>query len=235
MKPSTQFIFAANKYGEYCVPSAATHRPAAQCVINGEVWENDTIEFMVANCRDRDVITAGTFFGDALPALSAASTGTVWGFEPNPESYRCAAITVLLNDLKNVKLMNVALGEKPESKRLVVRGFDGRSLGGLSQIADVVNSYGPRGPDTVPVNVVAIDDVVPVTAKVGILHLDIEGFEEFALSGAFKTIERKRPALILETAPTAATNAGKLLHSLGYRVTRALSSNSLLQCDPLST
>jgi hypothetical protein len=78
------FLLAANKYGVYCIPAAASHRPAAQCVMGGKVWEEEAVDFMRGNCRRRDVVTAGTFFGDMLPALSSATLGTVWAFEPNP-------------------------------------------------------------------------------------------------------------------------------------------------------
>lgn len=227
------FILASNKYGAYCIPASAAHRPAARVVIAGEVWERDTVEFMTANCKSGDIITAGTFFGDFLPALSvaAAAHGTVWAFEPNPESYRCAAITALLNDLRNVKLTNAALGENTETRRLVVRDFTGRALGGASQIADVNGNVGNRGRDTVPVDVVAIDDAVPATAAVSILQLDVEGFEEFALAGAINTIERNRPFLILETVPKPESKAAGFLESLKYRVVERLSENVLLRCD----
>jgi FkbM family methyltransferase len=228
------YILASNKYGAYCVPAAAMHRPAAKHVMAGKVWEDDTVEFMVTHCADGDVITAGAFFGDFLPALSSALRPhrTVWAFEPNPENYRCAAITVLLNDLKNVTLTNAALGARSETRRLVVRDFTGRALGGASQIIDVVDGEGTRGTDTVAIDVIAIDDLVPSDAKVSLVQLDIEGFEEWALVGAAKTIGRNRPLLILETVPKPESPAGRFMASMGYRVTRPLSSeNVLLQCD----
>jgi FkbM family methyltransferase len=176
---------------------------------------------MLANCGDGAVITAGTFFGDALPALSKATAGTVWAFEPSPENYRCAAMTVLLNDLKNVRLQNVGLGEKAEKRQLVVKDRDGRALGGASQIADITD----RGTESVPVSLVAVDEVMPRTSSVSVIHLDIEGFEEYALRGAMETIRRNRPLLILETVPNP-----DLLRFLGYRVTRELDAQvSLLE------
>jgi hypothetical protein len=56
-------------------------------------------------------------------------------------------------------------------------------------------------------------------ANISIIHLDLEGFEEYALRGARKTIERYRPLLILETVP-------KNLD--GYRVERQLEEQSYL-------
>jgi hypothetical protein len=56
-------------------------------------------------------------------------------------------------------------------------------------------------------------------ANISIIHLDLEGFEEYALLGARKTIERYRPLLILETVPKSLD---------GYRVDRQLEEQSYL-------
>jgi FkbM family methyltransferase len=230
----SDFIFSSNRYGVYCIPAAAAHRPAAETVMAGQVWERNTVEFMIAHCSRGDVVTAGSFFGDALPALSQATLNTVWAFEPNPHNYRCSAITTLLNDLKNVELQNAALGERSEIRQLVVRDFAGRALGGASQLVGIADQKAQRGDETVPVNVVAIDDAVPKTSHVALIQLDVEGFEEFALAGAVKTIERSRPRLVLETIPPTSSKAGQLLARLGYRITRELDAQVvLLECAQL--
>jgi FkbM family methyltransferase len=172
---------------------------------------------------------AGAFFGDALPALSKATRGTVWAFEPNPQSFRAAQITALMNDLKNVNLMNCALGAGQEQRKLVVRDFSGRSLGGLSQIVD--DRFAKRGDETIDIATIDIDTLAPRTSAVSILHLDLEGFEEFALLGATEIIKRCRPLLILETVPSPNSDAERSLKALGYRVRRTFDANTLLDCD----
>ena len=59
-----------NKYGGYCVPLSSHYRPAAKTVLSKKVYEPDTIEYMLKNCKSGDVVHAGTYFGDFLPALS---------------------------------------------------------------------------------------------------------------------------------------------------------------------
>jgi FkbM family methyltransferase len=208
------FIFARNEHGSFCIPAAAAHRPAAQCVLRGQVWERRTLEFMLGHCRGGAVITAGVFFGDALPALSRVCR-RVWAFEPNPENHRCAQVTVLLNDLRNVVLYRAGLGERCETKQLVVKDHNGRSLGGASQIAEITD----RGTEAVPIDLVTIDSILDEQADISIIHLDVEGFEEYALRGARKTIERCRPLLILETVPKGLE---------GYRVERQLDEETCL-------
>lgn len=191
---------AANRYGSYCVPASSAKRPAAQAVLRGHVYEQDTITFMTAHCGDDDIVHAGTYFGDFLPALSAAigPEARVWAFEPNSESYRCAEITMLLNGIGNVELRNAGLGESSSTSFLQTTNARGRALGGTSRIVSTV----VPGTTGESVDVVAIDDVVPPDRTVGILQLDVEGYERQALTGAFATIRRCRPILVLEQQPS---------------------------------
>lgn len=211
-----------NEFGGYCVPRSSRHRPAAQKIMAGDVWEKPTIAFMTSVCNGGDIVHAGTYFGDFLPALSrAAGHGTVWAFEPNPENHRCAAITILLNDLRNVHLVNAALDHTSRTAALVTRSGDGRSLGGASHLADA----GERGDVAIPT--VAVDDVVPADRHVTVLQLDVEGHEQAALSGAMQTITRCRPTILLETPPQEWLSAHLL--PLGYAVAGTVADNLILQ------
>ena len=189
---------AYNQYGGYCVPLSILKRPAVQRVLEGNVYEPKTLSFMRDHCSGGDIIHAGTFFGDFLPALAEAcrNESIVWAFEPNPESYRCARATLEINGISNVELTHAGLGSKRDSLLLRVRDEQGIAMGGRSRFVDV----GP-GEETglVKVPVVRVDDVVPESRNVGILQLDVEGYEEQSLVGALGTIKRCQPILILET------------------------------------
>jgi FkbM family methyltransferase len=221
-----------NNYGAYCVPVSGTHRPAAQAVLSGRVWEARTLEFMTSRCKDGDIAHAGTFFGDFLPALAAALAdgAKVWAFEPNPESYRCAAITIELNALTGVELVNAGLGEQSSSRVLVTRDFDGASLGGGSQVAPGPGDHWKvRGSHTVPIRIVTIDDVVPQYRPISVIQLDVEGYEQRALTGALRTIQRHRPIVIVESMPEDDWMS-EHLRPLGYRVTETTPEATIIQC-----
>lgn len=224
---------AYNSYGAYCVPTSGLRRPAALHVLAGDVWEAPTLDFMAANCRDGDVVHAGTFFGDFLPPLarSLSSGAKVWAFEPHPESYRCASITIQLNQLSNIHITNAGLGEHSGSQLLVTNDFGGVPLGGASQIVPNSNDvWGSRGDQTVPVQIVTVDDVVPENRSVSIIQLDVEGYEQRALTGALRTIRQHRPILIIETLPDDQWMLEHLT-PLGYRVTERMLENVILRCD----
>lgn len=180
------YLVAANDFGTYCVPRKALHRPACQTILAGAVYEPETIGFLVERARG-DIVHAGAFFGDFLPALARAYE-RVWAFEPNPDSFKCAEITVRLNDLGNLTLRNSGLGAAAGSAKLVTERH-GQYLGGGSFVVDEPGRT----------RIETIDEVVPSDRQVGMIHLDVEGYEAQALEGARETIQRCRPIIVLET------------------------------------
>src|SRR2546430_2068958 len=96
MLKAAEVVIAENAHGFYCVPRAAVQRPAARKIINGEVWEPETIDFVVRHCVDRSVVHAGAFFGDFLPAVSRAlvADAVLYAAEPNPENHASSLWTV---------------------------------------------------------------------------------------------------------------------------------------------
>lgn len=226
-------IVAYNKYGGYCVPESSRHRPAARRILSNDVYEPETIEFIISNCGNGDVVHAGTYFGDFLPALSSgAPNAKVWAFEPNPENYRCASITLVINGITNVVLTNAGLGAKQECLLMKTADENGRSLGGASRI--IASDLG-EVPGTDNVQIVAVDDVLGADRNVSIIQLDVEGHEKEALTGALKTIQRCLPIIILEVLPTSTLLSSDWFSdsilSLGYHKTRDINGNSVFVCD----
>jgi len=220
---------AYNRYGGYCVPLSSQHRPAAQAVLGGGVYEPQTIEYLSARCGSGDIVHAGTYFGDFLPALSksVADGACVWAFEPNEENYRCALITLAINDLHNVRMTHAALGAEGAAGELITTDAGGRALGGGSRLW----TEGPAAVDSLQsVPLLALDDVIPTDRQVSIIHLDVEGYEERALMGALRTIERCRPTLVLETVPERSWLAESIL-ALGYRIGPKLHLNTVLKSE----
>ncbi|ELR96285.1 FkbM family methyltransferase [Gloeocapsa sp. PCC 73106] len=222
---------AYNKFGGYCIPRSSIHRPAAQKILKGDIHEKETIEFMTSKCGQGDIVHAGTFYGDFLPALSAACSPTakVWAFEPNPESYRCASITIMINNLSNINLINAGLGSTKNFATLVTKDHRGVNLGGGSTIQELNSSEVDRGAITVPI--VTLDEILPEDRQVSVIQLDVEGYEKQALAGAMKTIQRCLPIIILETVPEDSWMSENIL-SLGYSFNgKVLGINKVFEPD----
>ncbi len=223
-------IVSYNKYGGYCVPESSRHRPAVQKILLNQIHEPKTIKYIMSNCDSGDVVHAGAYFGDFLPPLSKglAPDSKVWAFEPNLENYRCARITLEINDIANVVLINAGLGAKQEDLLLRTTDEKGRSLGGASRIiAEEPN----KASTAETVQIVSVDSIVGTDRNVSIIQLDVEGHEKEALIGALETIQRCMPIIILEVFPS-----NTLLNSdwfsenilnLGYHKTNDIHWNSI--------
>lgn len=221
-------VVAYNQYGGYFTPLSSQQRPAVQRILKGNVHEPDTIAFIRAHCKDGDVVHAGTFFGDFLPGISTAlNTGSMlWAFEPNAENFKCAEITVLINQLKNIQLFNAGLGNVKTKSNLIVKSEDGINLGGMSYITEEA-----KDEEAMEVDVFRIDDTVPAERYISILQLDVEGYEKQALMGAIETIKRNKPIIILEDNNKIAESKWfeDTIMNLGYARANNLHHNSVFQ------
>jgi FkbM family methyltransferase len=210
-----------NEFGAYCLPRSSQRRPAAQTILRSRIWEPEAIELL--RNIDGNIVHAGTYFGDFLPAIARNRDGTVWAFEPNEESFRCAQVTMMLNNLKNVRLDNCALGSQRGSAVIQTTDRQGQALGGLSRISDPDSAFGQSVPLT------SIDE--STEGPISVIQLDIEGHEQEALAGALKTIERDRPVLILESLPSSVWME-EHLERYGYRVEQRLDQGASVVLKP---
>lgn len=221
-------LVAYNKYGGYFTPLSSQQRPAVQQILNGNVYEPHTIKFMIDNCGDGDIIHAGTFFGDFLPAISNAvvSDAKVWAFEPNFENFRCAQITTLINQLDNVELFNCGLGDVKTTSKMIVQSRTGVNLGGMSRILKTQEKTGK----TIEVEVNRIDDIIPQNRSISIIQLDVEGYEKQVLNGALETIARCKPLLLLEDNENIIGSEwfNQHIRSMGYEIHKKIHANTLL-------
>jgi FkbM family methyltransferase len=212
------------------VPASSRHRPAARAILDGEVWEAETLAFLAGRCGSGDVVHAGTYFGDFLPALSRAIAegARVWAFEPASENFRCAEITLKLNAIGNVTLTHAALGAGPADVLLCIGTEGQRSAGGSSAIA----SEKVAGRIYETVRVVSLDEIIPGDREVSILQLDVEKYEQQALAGALATIRRCRPLLVLENLPADPSWFAASILSLGYEHAAPVDVNQVLRAGP---
>lgn len=235
-------LLAENEHGFYCVPLESRSRPAAQRVLSGDVWEPGTLALLMAAAADGDVVTAGAYFGDMLPGAAAAATSsTVWAFEPNPVNFRCASWTVRLNRATNVRLFRAALGQERATTEIVVGDHRGHALGGISHIAgsapvtrpSLVERLRRRPAATAPCDVVRLDDVLDVDRRLALIHLDVERFEAPAVLGALGLIARWRPTLVLESAVDD-TEAWPALADAGYELNDRVDGNRIYRASSAS-
>ncbi|WP_425097819.1 FkbM family methyltransferase [Tropicibacter sp. S64] len=189
-----EYRVCVNEFGFYCVPKAYEKRKLPKVLARGEVYEPNTLRLMQRRTGLGDIVTGGAFIGDFLPALSpfVAAGSRIVSFEPNPLSFAAAERTVALNNLPNVSLFPVAVGETPGQLPLQLSRKGGSATAARAKIVEKETD------ETVMVEVVTLDSLVEPHRRVSILHLDVEGFEKSALLGARRIISDNAPMIVLE-------------------------------------
>jgi len=202
-------MIVKNEYGTYSVPNEIHYTYTAQTVINGNVHEPTTIEYLKS--IGGNIIHAGTGFGDFLPALKNFN---VFTFEPNQLMYHAALETIKLNNLTNVTIYPYAIGD-----------YDGENK--LKHIDQLGQEMGPRSEigDGILVKQVKLDTIIPKSTKIDVIHLDLEGYEFEALKGAKEIIERDKPIIVLEI-DSRAVDYNKFMESINYKPIKQLIYNS---------
>lgn len=128
----------------------------------------------------------------------------VYTFEPDPDNFACLAKNV---EEKNVFKFQAALGERAGNCTL---GREPNNCG--------ANYILPNG----PMPVLAIDSLK--IEGVGLIYLDIEGWEYLALAGAIRTIVEFKPTIVIEDKGLsnrygiARGVCEKMLSAYGYKV-----------------
>lgn len=147
------------------------------------------------------VVDAGANIGVYSQFLSSCVglTGVVHSFEPSPENFR--RLQSATRNLLNVRLSQGAVGESSGRSKLYVSdqlNVDHRTY-----------STEAESRQSVPIDVVALDDYFKAGERVDLIKMDIQGYELHALRGANRVLADNASAkLLLELWPYGLKQAG---------------------------
>ena len=187
-----------------------------------ETYEPEVWRLLMSCLLENDtVVDVGAFIG--LYAISIAkrlgAAGRVVTFEPDDENHRALIEHIRLNNVDNkIRVIKAACGAKKERLRFLHQNDSESHISSQSENAAEASS----------VECVTLDDVFPAD-RIDILKIDVEGYEELVLKGAFRLLsdEKRKPRLMfIEVHPYAWPGLGTtsdsllfLLRQAGYQVT----------------
>jgi FkbM family methyltransferase len=139
--------------------------------------------------RNRDIIDAGGYCGDSAILLSEATDSKVYVFEPVASHVEMIKETLKNNNVRNCVVVPKALGEC--SKETVIRFFgSGSSINKFDNV-DIKDQLIQE-----KIQMISLDEYVFANnLNVGFIKVDIEGYEQFFLKGAERTIRKMLPAM----------------------------------------
>jgi FkbM family methyltransferase len=148
--------------------------------------------FIRSLSTDSVVLDIGAYIGQyTLLAAKYSPAGRVIALEPHPESYQRLLANIALNRLGNVQALNLAAGQRAERVPLLLsdQPFNSRLLP-TSRSDD-----GMADVEVVPVDQIVREAVLP---RVDVMKIDVEGAEGPVLRGAYETLSRFHPIVIVE-------------------------------------
>lgn len=133
------------------------------------------------------IIDVGAFIGDSALILSPLTSSLLYAFEATSKYFNLLQKTIQLNNIKNIVPVHVALGAEC--------GLININIASSSSTVLTPNIE-PEGNEEV--EMITLDSFVEHNRlEVGLIKVDIEGFEREFLKGAEKTIRSQRPTLII--------------------------------------
>lgn len=138
---------------------------------------------VIKTLRNKVFLDCGAYSGDsALMFEKEYYPSRIYSFEPVTENYEYLLETIKLNNLEKVVPVQKGIGEEN-----CIVNFS--SLGMSSCIAEEGNEK---------MELITIDEFVSEhDLSIGLIKVDVEGFEFEALKGAKKTIEKFKPVLLI--------------------------------------
>lgn len=160
--------------------------------VDSSVWpEMDYLKKNLLSIGDV-VLECGAHHGvtTVLFAKAVGNKGKIIAFEPNPFNIKVINRNIELNGLKNVKVVNKAIGDKEGSARFSYFSNSSLQMGRLG---------------TYPIDITTIDCYL--SEKPTMLKIDVEGYDVEALQGARKVL-KSSPKIALEIHTNQLPNYG---------------------------
>ena len=136
---------------------------------------------------NKDIIDGGAYIGDSSLLLQEYTNGQVYAFEPEKENYQLLKQTIDLNNASRIIPLQMGLSADSNKYKL--------SSDGLASTI-VQNNHMSNKIENI--TTISIDKFVEKNKlSVGLIKLDVEGFEQQVLHGAQQTIQTQRPTLLI--------------------------------------
>ena len=188
---------------------------------NLEIWDKDSVEMIINQIKNDNTIfiDIGCNYGAySIPIAKIKNKINVYCFDPSKKALNQLKDNILLNDIKNIKLFNLGVGEKHKTAFFNddIKNYNNSGL------YEINNKYSGK---KILINSIdnLIDDGEIIPKKKIKVKIDVEGYEFLALQGMKKTIKKYDVFIFFEFSIKIVLNHDNLLVSF----TKFLKENNL--------
>ena len=179
-----------------CIFKLYKNCPISDCIRRGYKWEEHNHEIIDKYVKkDFICVEVGSHIGSISLKLSK-SCKYLYCFEPLKESFELLKLNLKNNNCNNVYLYNLALSNENKKSNIDFISTNNPGGAGLFYNSQIVNSDIISVSDNYPVELITLDSLN--IEKIDYLKIDVEGYEENVILGAYETIKRCNPVIIME-------------------------------------
>jgi len=218
------FVVMESMYGKFIIPrhytpGPPTPDPASTMLRTGKTHIEDEVQnilYLVSQLPDNSIVVDGGanmgFF--TIPVAQALKNkgGKIISFEPQRQIYYALCGSCALNELENVFVQNLGLGESQSIAEVSDIDYSDKVDFGMVTLSDNVTKKEHAFLSNKTVKVITLDSMELPSLE--FLKLDVEGYECQALRGGLKTLEKFRPIIWIEYNMAGENNIKEVLKSV---------------------
>jgi FkbM family methyltransferase len=195
-------------------------------------YEKSFVYFMdMMPAKDATILDIGANIGIMSVSLAKRfPQSTIFSFEPIPSNIHTLKKVVAKYRLKNITIIEKALGEKNDEIKMVLPVINYSKRQGLSHVWQEGNNEEWNIGELYTVPVTRLDDVNQLMQqkKISAMKIDVEDYEFNVLQGAKELIEKYKPIIYTELWQNGnRIKCINFLKELGYEV-KVFRENSLI-------
>lgn len=158
-------------------------------------YEKGTLNFIKTHLKEGQVffdIGANIGLMSIFTSYSVGNTGKVYAFEANPETVKLLNYNIELNSISNIIVVDKAIGNNEGKIQIYNNGAGNRGGASLIKPEQETQSF--------EVDLIKLDNIeLYATMDIGMIKIDVEGFEMDVLKGIEKILSTSNPPkLIIE-------------------------------------
>ena len=194
-------------------------------VINTLRWnkkERDFIQFLNQIPDGTTILDVGANIGIMTVWLAKKKpAATIIAFEPMPQNIKALKKVLSFYNLKNVKIVEKAVGNQTGNVEMVMPVLDDVKMQGLSHVVhESITEFNDGNAVQVPI--LKLDECPELNGNIkqlSAIKLDVENFEYFVLKGGENLIKRFKPLIYTELWENEnREKCFSLMQKLGYNV-----------------
>ena len=179
-------------------------------------WNDGIIEKTI---RKTLVLDIGANIGNhTLYYLNECGAKRVFSFEPVPDTFEILKRNVEINNMQDrVLLHNAAVGESAGKANITY--YNQRNTG----MSTIKKSFDGN------IKMISVDDM-KIDETIGLVKIDVEGFEVPVLKGIISTLNKYHPYISMEVDDDISDDVFEMLADIGYKVLVISNSPNYKDC-----